>query len=341
MSNSTAVPEPPAATHALAWQIPPTDPRPDTPVAGVSALEYECFAGISPWVAELREFVMGRALDSEPVLLISERGLRPEQVARALHQIGPRRETPFIAINVHSLAPEAMHELLFGASGLLAGWRHGMIYVNELASLPLLLQQRFAVHFEEQRWNRHPGATPRLVLGTHCDMAELSAANRVAYGLIEMLRFRGLTLKPLRERPEDLPALARQLVAGITRRLGRGSCELTPAALRALADYEWEGNIDELEAVLESAISMTPPQLIEESLLPARIREAMLRAIPEQGIDLQQTMEHFELSIIENAMRHTGGHQGHAARLLGLNVQTLNMKLRRFGRQKKQLRAQD
>jgi DNA-binding NtrC family response regulator len=97
-----------------------------------------------------------------------------------------------------------------------------------------------------------------------------------------------------------------------------------------LSDYQWEGNIDELEAALESAIGATHPQLIDETLLPSRVRYAALKSIPTSGIDLPQMVDEFERGLIETALRQTHNNQTKAATLLGLRVQTLNMKLKRF-----------
>ena len=302
---------------------------------------YECFTGISAHVEALKQFVNVQATHQQPVLLIGERGLRQEQIARALHQAGKQWDAPFIAVNVHSLNLEALNELLFGPQGLLSSCQGGVIYVNELAGLPLLLQQRFAVHFEERQWRRQPDAAdrPRLVLATEFKPLQLCAENRIAFGLIEMLRPWSFTLKPLRERSEDIPYLARHLAERIALRLQKGLHEIAPETMRMLNEYAWESNIDELEAVLESAISQTPPHKIEPELLPARIQHAALRSIPADGIDLPQIVDNFELELIETALRQTGGNQVKAAKLLGLRVQTLNMKLKRFGRQIKQQRG--
>ncbi len=301
---------------------------------------YECFTGVSAHVEALKQFVNVQATHQQPVLLIGERGLRQEQLARALHQAGKQWDAPFVAINVHSLNLEALNELLFGAQGLLSSCQGGVIYVNELAGLPLLLQQRFAVHFEELQWRRQPNADrPRLILATEFKPSQLCAENRIAFGLIEMLRPWSFTLKPLRERSEDIPYLAQHLAARIARRLHKGLHEIAPEAMQMLTEYVWESNIDELEAVLESAVSQTAPQKIEPELLPVRIQHAALRAIPADGIDLSQIVDNFELELIETALRQTGGNQVKAAKLLGLRVQTLNMKLKRFGRQLKQQRG--
>jgi DNA-binding NtrC family response regulator len=218
--------------------------------------------------------------------------------------------------------------------------RRGTIFINELTSLPPLLQQRFAAHIEEQRWRARAGRTegPRLTFGTTWDPSEMRAENRIAYGLVELLRSSSFVIRPLRERSEDIPYLAEHLVGKIVKRLNRGPHEITSAAMKVLLEYHWESNIDELEATLESAISCTPPHRIDESLLPPRVRYATLKAIPNHGVNLPQMVDDFERNLIETALRQTGGNQTRAAQLLGLRVQTLNMKLKRLAEQDHELR---
>lgn len=294
--------------------------------------QYESFIGISPNITALKEFIGVQAAQQQPALLIGERGLRQEQIARVLHQASENWEQPFMSVNAHGLSNDALHTLLFGNRGMIECNPHGTIFLNELTSLPPLLQQRFAAHLEEQRWRAHSGRSqgPRLIFATEYDPAGMRAENRIAYGLVELLRPYTFTVKPLRERSEDIPYLVRHLTERITRRLGRGQHEITPTALRVLAEYNWVANLDELEAVLEGAIAATPPQQIDEAMLPARLRYATLRAIPDSGVDLPQMVDDYERNLIETALRQTGGNQTKASQMLGLRVQTLNMKLKRF-----------
>ena len=311
-------------------------PRPALTLVGSPRVlpldNYDCFIGVSVNVSALKQFISVQAMAHTPTLIISERGLRQEQVARALHSASENAAQPFFGVNAHSLDGDALHNLLFGARGMIETCGRGTIYVNELTRLPALLQQRFAAHIEEQRWRansgRHQG--PRLIFATEWNPSEIKAENRIAYGLVEMLRPSGFTIKPLRERSEDVPYLARRLAERISKRLGKGQHEITPSALKMLADYPWEGNIDELEAALESAIVATQPQMIDESLLPSRIRYAALKSIPISGIDLPKMVDDFERGLIDTALRQTNNNQTKAASLLGLRVQTLNMKLKRF-----------
>jgi DNA-binding NtrC family response regulator len=319
-------------SEALAT-LPVPQPRPPLSLVGdASWRQFECFIGVSARIAELKEFVSAQAALSQPVLLAGERGLRQEQIARALHQASERRDQPFFAVNTRCLTGDALDHLLFGSRGAMEAIKRGTIYLNELIGLPALAQQRLAVYFEEQRQRASSGhaAGPRLVFATDDDNAERTAENRLAFGLAEQLRPSSFRLKPLRERSEDIPYLAAHLAARIANRLGKTAHEITPEAMDMLMVYEWKLNIDELEAVLESAIANTPPPRIDEKLLPDRVRHAMLRAIPPDGVDLPRIVDDYERSIIETALRQTSGNQTNAARLLGLRVQTLNMKLKRF-----------
>lgn len=327
------------------------NPRTDLAKSGVPRIvaldQYECFAGVSQHVSELKEFISAQALQHQPTLLIGERGLRQEQIARVLHQASENWGQPFFSINAHSLSATALHNLIFGNTGVLETIPNGTIFINELTRLPQLLQQRLAVYIEEQTWrarsNKPTG--PRLIFATEWNPAGLRAENRIAYSLIDLFRHTSFLLKPLRERSEDIPYLATHLAARVAKRLGKGTHEITREAMQMLTEYTWEKNIEELEVVIESAIANAPPPRIDETLLPGRIRYASLRAIPADGVNLPSLMDEYERNLIETALKQTGGNQTKAAQLLGLRVQTLNMKLKRLavGRKPEQngLRQED
>ena len=297
--------------------------------------DYHCLIGVSDTVRSLKEFIAVQSTHLQPALIIGERGLRQEQVARALHAASDHSDRPFLAVNAHRLGGETLHELLFGSHGVIESLHHGTIYVNDLAGLPSMSQQRFAAYFEEQRWHGRKGyaSSQRLIFATEVRTGGRTAENRLAYGLIELLRPNTFTIKPLRERSEDIPYLASHLAGQIAKRMNKGPCELTPEALRLLMEYHWERNIDELEAVIEGAIASVPPQQLDETRLPPRIRHAMLRTIPAEGVSLPEIVDQFERTLINTALRQAGGSQTKASRLLGLRVQTLNMKLKRFAEQ--------
>jgi DNA-binding NtrC family response regulator len=296
---------------------PAPQPRPALSLVGaprqLSLQNFECFVGVSPNVTSLKEFISVQAAQWQPALLIGERGLRQEQVARVLHQASEGWAQPFFAVNAHSLNSDALHTLLFGPRGMIESCQRGTIFINELASLPLLLQQRFAAQLEEQKWRGRSGtqSRQRLIFATEWNPTERTAENRLAYGLIELLRPSSFTIKPLRERSEDIPYLANHLAEKISRRLGKGRTD-HPAAIRVLTEYSWNNNIDELEATIESAIAATPPHRIEEALLPTAC-DTRPQGDSEMRDRLPQMVDDFEWNLIETALRQTGGNQTKAA----------------------------
>src|SRR5215470_262176 len=146
----------------------------------VSYDNYECFLGVSPSVSDLKKFIGVQASQIHPVLLIGERGLRQEQIARVLHQASADWAQPFFAVDAHGLSAEALRNILFGPQGMIETVKQGTIYINELTSLPLLLQQRFAVYLEEQRWRGGQGGRQRLVFASEWNPADRTAENRIA-----------------------------------------------------------------------------------------------------------------------------------------------------------------
>lgn len=323
-------------------QTPTPQPRPSLTLVSqreISYDSYECFCGVSQNVADLKSFIGLQAAQNNPALFIGERGLRQEQIARVLHQAGSQWAQPFFAVNAHGLSSDALHSLLFGPQGVIETVKHGTIYINELTNLPLLLQQRFAVYLEEHRWKIRGGngGRQRLIFASEWNPADRTADNRIAYGLVEMLRGSSFTIKPLRERSEDIQYLAKHILSRIVHRLRKGDHDMTPAALHALQEYHWEGNIDELESVLESAVNCLPPPQIDEALLPSRIRYARLKSLPPEGVDLPQIVDDFERNLIATALSQCGNSQTKASKLLGLRVQTLNMKLKRYADQDRPL----
>lgn len=313
-------------------------PRPALTLVNQRAIsydDYECFAGVSQNVSDLKTFIGAQATQTHPVLLIGERGLRQEQVARVLHQASAHWGQPFFAVNAHGLSSDALHGLLFGPQGMIETVKQGTIYINELTSLPLLLQQRFAVYLEEHRWRERSGngGRQRLIFASEWNPADRTAENRIAFGLVEVLRPHSFTIKPLRERSEDVQYMARHLLARITQKQRKGDHEITFETLHALQEYNWEGNLDELEAVLESSVNSLPPPQIDESVLPSRIRYARLKSLPPDGVDLPEIVDDFERNLIATALSQCGNSQTKASKLLGLRVQTLNMKLKRYADQ--------
>jgi len=210
----------PAGEQAVEFQGKP-QPRPDLALVNgprvISYENYECLIGVSPNVSDLKKFIGVHASQTHPVLLIGERGLRLVQIARVMHQAGAQWAQPFFAVNAHGHSAEALHNILFGPQGMIETIKQGTIYINELTSLQSLLQQRFAAYLEEQRWRERGGFSgrQRLVFASEWNHADRMAENRIAHGLVETLRPFTFAVRPLRERSEDIPYIAKHLVSRI------------------------------------------------------------------------------------------------------------------------------
>ncbi|MEK7833951.1 MAG: sigma 54-interacting transcriptional regulator, partial [Acidobacteriota bacterium] len=228
---------PEAALKSVELEVAP-QPRPSLTLVNQRAISYdsyESFVGVSQNVNDLKNFIGLQATQAQPVLLIGERGLRQEQVARALHQACAQWSQPFFAVNAHGLSGEALHGLLFGPQGqygMIETVKQGTIYINELTCLPLLLQQRFAVYLEEHRWRERGGngGRQRLIFASEWNPADRTAENRIAFGLVEMLRPSSFTIKPLRERSEDIQPLAKYLLERIAHRQHKSDHVITAEA---------------------------------------------------------------------------------------------------------------
>jgi len=206
-----ALPEAPA--------LPGPQPRPALTLVNshreMSYENYECFIGVSPNVSDLKKFIGVHASQTHPILLIGERGLRQEQIARALHQAGAQWAQPFFAVNAHGLGAEALHNILFGP-------RNGRDRQTG-NHLHQRIDQSVAAPAATFRC-LHGGATvaharqpPEAGLRFGVEPRRPKAENRIAYGLVEMLRHLSFTIKPLRERSEDIPYIAKYLISRIAR----------------------------------------------------------------------------------------------------------------------------
>ncbi len=293
--------------------------------------EEACFIGVSQHVAQLKEFVTARAAQSQPVLLIGEPGLHYEQVARAIHQVSGKPPHSFCTVDTRAYNAAALNELLFSPAGLVESCRDVTIFIDEVSKFSLSLLYRFAILVEGLDQRTRAGATTgsRLILAASENRPDPYARNESLMDLVGVLQPIVFKLKPLRERSEDIPYLVVYLADRIACRLHKGRHNISSEALAQLAAYDWPGNIDELETVLESVIAHTPPPEISETLLPSRIRGTKFGQIPEEGINLFQAVADYEQGLIAQALRQAGGKQSAAAQLLGLRPQTLNTKLKR------------
>jgi len=249
------------------------------PAAGAAALQQ--LVGRSPAMQALRERVLRVARSMAPVLVLGESGTGKELVARALHQCSHRFDGPFVAVNCGAIPDTLLEAEFFGVrkgaytgasahrEGYLQAARGGTLFLDEIGDLPLPMQVKLLRAVQERRV-RSLGATDdeatdvRLVSATHLDLERAVAAGRFRQDLYYRLNVIDLHLPPLRERLEDLPALAQALLQRLSERNGNPEPPvLSPAALARLAQHPFPGNVRELENLLERALALHPGPMLD------------------------------------------------------------------------------
>jgi transcriptional regulator with PAS, ATPase and Fis domain len=284
------------------------------------------------------------ASNESNVLFAAARGTGKELIARAIHETSPRSAGPFVPVDCGAL-PEGMIEgELFGyvrgaftgavrdSDGLIRAANGGTLFLDEVGELPLSLQTKLlrAIQEREVRPLGETGARAvdvRLVAATNRDLAAEVRAGRFRADLFYRLRVVALQLPPLRERLEDVPALATHFLE----RAAPGSrvSGLEPEALERLIAHSWEGNVRELENTIEAAVALARGP----RLTPADLRLSSNPAVPRASLpdDLPLSLDAYEKACIEAALRRAEGDVRRAASLLGIGRSTLYRKLERHG----------
>ncbi len=292
------------------------------------------------------------------VLIVGETGTGKEVVARYLHHHSARRHRPFLAVNCGALTESLAEAELFGhekgaftgAVGTHQGWfeaaEGGTLLLDEIGELNLSLQVKLLRVLQEREITRVGSRKPlkidvRVIAATHVDLAGAIRQRRFREDLYYRLNVAAVTLPPLRQRPEDIPALTRHFLVLYARRLGRPPLQLTVEAQQALLDYPWPGNIRELENTLHNAVllSQEGPIAPQQLRLTQRLTDhggggddAIDRFVQQQlqgdGTQLYQRVLD---ALVRNAFERSGGNQLQAAALLGVSRNTLRTHLAHLG----------
>jgi two-component system response regulator AtoC len=292
--------------------------------------------GSSAAIAEVRRAVTRAAAAPFSVLIEGESGSGKELVARALHQLSPRRERRFCDVNCAALPDDLLESELFGhtrgaftgavadRAGLVEEADGGTLFLDEVTDLSPRAQAKLLRVLQQQEVRRVGATFSRKV-----DLRVVSAANRDTRTEVAEGRFRQdllyrldvvrIRVPALRERPEDIPLLADHLWQAAAARVG-SQAVLTHGVLAALARYHWPGNVRELQNVMAGvAVSAPPRGPVKASLLPPIITGAAV--VSTTG--LADAREQFERRFIELALARAGGRRARAARELGLSRQGL------------------
>jgi two-component system response regulator AtoC len=287
------------------------------------------------------------------VLLEGESGTGKELVARALHALSPRASLPFVAVNCGAFPAELVESELFGhvkgaftdasraKKGLAAEADGGTLFLDEIGELPLALQPKL-LRFLQEGEIRPVGDTRsrkvdvRVVAATARDLTREVAGGTFREDLYWRLAVVPVRLPPLRERREDIPALAAHFLARYARlRPELERPRFSDEALALLAAHRWPGNVRELEHAVERAVVLADGPVIREDEFPDAVRDgARARGSVKVGdgsLSIRRATRALEADLIRAALERTGGNRTRAAELLELSYRALLYKIKEYG----------
>jgi two-component system response regulator PilR (NtrC family) len=314
----------------------------------------DSMVGQSPAFQEVLAMIRRVAGLPSTVAIHGESGVGKELVARALHSLSSRSDKPFLAINCGGIPETLLESELFGykkgaftgaaedKEGLFVVANGGSILLDEIGEMPMMLQVKLLRVLDNNTITPVGGTS-----AVHVDVRIISATNRDLEAMVEAGEFRKdlyyrlnvipLYVPPLRNRRDDIPLLARHLIAKHADNMGCILKELSPDAESALLRYTWPGNVRELGNVIERALALSSGEAIEPHDLPPVIREYAPEPVldedclPPAGIDLESLVAKIERDYIRQALERVHYSQLKAASLLGMTPRSLRYRLQKYG----------
>jgi len=312
----------------------------------------------SPGMREIYELIERAAEFKTTVLVTGESGVGKEVVARAVHGLSNRSDEPFVPVNCGAIPESLIESELFGhvrgaftgaqsdARGMFREADGGTLFLDEIGELPLATQVKLLRVLQEEEV-RPIGAAKSFPV----DVRILAATARDLEGMIEAGTFRAdlfyrlnvfrLHIPPLRERREDVPVLADQFLAALSRRIGKPVAPLDCEAIDALCAYPWPGNVRELENTLERALILARDGRVTRELFPfsspaqSGARQAApladSSAVRDEDLSIKRRGRALEERLIRLALARTGGNRTRAAHVLEISARALQYKLKEYG----------
>jgi DNA-binding NtrC family response regulator len=316
----------------------------------------EQLVGVSEPIRQVMEFVRKVADSDSTVMIQGESGTGKELVARMLHFNSLRKDRPLVPVNCGAIPENLLESELFGhEKGAFTGATHsrmgrfelangGTIFLDEIGEMSLPLQVKLLRVLQEREFERVGGnrtihVDVRIIAATNQDLDTLVEEKRFRKDLFYRLNVIPIVIPPLRERRSDIPLLIDHFLIRFNQSKHTEIAGLTPEALHMLTEYDWPGNIRELENMMERLVVLKKHGTLSIEDLPEKIcrkptgselKEQFIR-FSEDGINLSREVEQYEKHLIMEALRKANGVTSRAAQLLHLNRTTLVEKLKRKG----------
>jgi two-component system nitrogen regulation response regulator GlnG len=358
------LPKPFDVDHAVALIRRASADVPATTASASAVVDAAEMLGQAPAMQEVFRAIGRLAHSHATVLVTGESGTGKELVARALHRHSPRAAAPFVAINTAAIPKDLLESELFGHErGAFTGAQSarrgrfeqaegGTLFLDEIGDMPPDLQVRLLRVLSDSEYYRVGGHAPlkasvRIIAATHQNLDERVRQGLFREDLLHRLNVVRLRLPPLRERGEDIAPLARHFLRKSARELAVEPKQLTDAALKLLAAFEFPGNVRQLENICHWLTVMAPGQRVDAADLPPDVRIASGGGSREGEGNWQQALDRelaqalargeravadrlekeFERTLIVRALAHTGGRRSEAAQWLGWGRNTLTRKI--------------
>src|SRR6266545_176116 len=313
---------------------------------------FENIIGKSGRITEVFDTIRKIADSPSTAMITGESGTGKELVARAIHFNSFRRDKPFVSVNCGAIPEGLMESELFGhvrgaftgavsnKVGLFTAAEAGTLFLDEITEIPPLLQVKL-VRAIQMREIRRVGDTKdiktdvRLIAASNRDLEGAVQEGAMREDLFYRLNVLPINLPPLRERREDIPFLVAHFVQKFNKELGKNVRGVASDAMAVLEHYHWPGNIRELENCLERAIVLGAGDMLNVDALPESVRrerpvrEAELVDLPDEGLDLEATLDELERRYLQRALDRTRGVQTKAAELLKMTFRQFRYKLQK------------
>jgi DNA-binding NtrC family response regulator len=310
---------------------------------------FDNIIGTSPCLKTLLEKVAKVAVRDTSVLLTGESGTGKELIAQAIHYNSPRREKRFVAINCGALPASLLESELFGyrkgaftgatenRQGLLEAADGGTLFLDEVGNLPMNVQKTLLRFLQEHEFLRIGETRPtkvdvRLISATNSDLLADVKSGAFREDLFYRLNVMNIHLPPLRERREDIPLLAAHFIRQQNARFGTSIRGLTPDALKAAKEFDWPGNIRQLQNVIEASLTMENGDYLSLPVLAQFIdigSDAETVDASQAESDYAAALARFERDYLKGLLQKTGGNIEAAAREAGMNMATIYRKLKK------------
>lgn len=299
---------------------------------------YADLIGESPAIKNLLAIIQKVAASDTTILITGESGTGKELVARLIHNSSPRAQYPFVVVHASALPETLLESELFGyekgaftgavskKTGLLEQAEGGSLFLDEIGEISLSLQVKLLRFLQDRTYVRLGGTrtytvNARIIAATNRNLYQLITAGKFREDLYYRLAIFPIAIPPLREHKEDIPALC----VHILNRLGYHR-QLSPEVINLLVSWDWPGNIRELENVLERALILSAG----EEIKPPHIQFPEMVTNPKPASSQPQSLIEHEKSLIEEALKKTGGNKSKAAKILGITRRMLYTKIAKY-----------